>query len=144
MRNSEVVIISDVHLGTYGCHAKELISYLKTIKPRLLILNGDIIDGWAFSKRYFPASHMEVINEFFRLLKEGTKIVYITGNHDEFLRRYSDTQMGEIWLTDKLLFELDGKKTLGFFMEMCSIIRRKVMQNLWLNSAEKGMTSLSC
>ncbi|WP_395762696.1 UDP-2,3-diacylglucosamine diphosphatase [Elizabethkingia anophelis] len=110
MRNSEVVIISDVHLGTYGCHAKELISYLKIIKPRLLILNGDIIDGWAFSKRYFPASHMEVINEFFRLLKEGTKIVYITGNHDEFLRRYSDTQMGEIWLTDKLLFELDGKK----------------------------------
>lgn len=74
MRNSEVVIISDVHLGTYGCHAKELISYLKTIKPRLLILNGDIIDGWAFSKRYFPASHMEVINEFFRLLKEGTKL----------------------------------------------------------------------
>ena len=56
---------------------------------------------------------MEVINEFFRLLKEGTKIVYITGNHDEFLRRYSDTQMGEIWLTDKLLFELDGKN-IGF------------------------------
>lgn len=110
MKNLEVVVISDVHLGTYGCHAKELISYLKTIKPRLLILNGDIIDGWAFSKRYFPASHMEVINEFFRLLNEGTKIVYITGNHDEFLRRYSDTQMGEIWLTDKLLFELDGKK----------------------------------
>ena len=110
MRTCEVVVISDVHLGTYGCHAKELISYLKTIKPRLLILNGDIIDGWAFSKRYFPASHMEVINEFFRLLNEGTKIVYITGNHDEFLRRYSDTQMGEIWLTDKLLFELDGKK----------------------------------
>jgi hypothetical protein len=77
------------------------------------------------------------------IIEGRDKIVYITGNHDEFLRRYSDTQMGEIWLTDKLLFELDGKN-IGFFTEMCSIIRRKVMRNLWLNLAEKVMTSLSC
>ena len=47
------------------------------------------------------------------IIEGRDKIVYITGNHDEFLRRYSDTQMGEIWLTDKLLFELDGKN-IGF------------------------------
>ena len=50
-REPEIVIISDVHLGTYGCHAKELLQYLKSIKPKMLILNGDIIDIWQFSKR---------------------------------------------------------------------------------------------
>jgi UDP-2,3-diacylglucosamine pyrophosphatase LpxH len=50
-REVEIVVISDVHLGTYGCHAEELLRYLKTIKPRQIILNGDIIDMWQFSKR---------------------------------------------------------------------------------------------
>lgn len=92
-RDVEIVILSDIHLATYGCHAKELVAYLKSVKPKLLILNGDIIDGWAFSKRYFPKSHMAVLTEFFKLMKKGTKIIYITGNHDEFLRKYSDLEM---------------------------------------------------
>jgi UDP-2,3-diacylglucosamine pyrophosphatase LpxH len=49
-REIDLVVISDVHLGTYGCHAKELIRYLKSIQPKRLILNGDIIDIWQFSK----------------------------------------------------------------------------------------------
>ena len=53
-RDLDLVIISDVHLGTYGCHAKELLHYLKTIQPKTLVLNGDIIDMWNFSKSYFP------------------------------------------------------------------------------------------
>lgn len=109
-RDVEIVILSDIHLATYGCHAKELVAYLKTIKPKLLILNGDIIDGWAFSKRYFPKSHMAVLSEFFKLMKKGTKVIYITGNHDEFLRKYSDLEMGNLFLTDKYLLEIDGKK----------------------------------
>lgn len=109
-REVEVVIISDVHLGTYGCHAKELLSYLKSVKPKILVLNGDIIDGWAFSKRYFPKSHMAVISELFKLMKKDTQVIYITGNHDEFLRQYTDLQMGNLFLTDKYLLELNGKK----------------------------------
>src|SRR4030095_7461035 len=53
-RKVELVVISDVHLGTYGCHAGELVNYMKSIKPKAVVLNGDIIDGWQFSKRYFP------------------------------------------------------------------------------------------
>lgn len=109
-RSVEIVILSDIHLATYGCHAKELLAYLKSIKPQLLILNGDIIDGWSFSKKYFPASHMAVISEFFKLMKKGTQIIYITGNHDEFLRKYTDVEMGNLLLTDKYLLEVDGKK----------------------------------
>lgn len=92
-REVEIVVLSDIHLATYGCHATELVAYLKSINPKLLILNGDIIDGWAFSKKYFPNSHMAVLSEFFKMMKSGTQIIYITGNHDEFLRKYSDLKM---------------------------------------------------
>ena len=109
-REVEVVVLSDVHLGTYGCHAKELLSYLKSVKPKILVLNGDIIDGWAFSKRYFPNSHMAVISEIFKLMKKDTQVIYITGNHDEFLRKYTDLRMGNLFLTDKYLLEMNGVK----------------------------------
>ena len=108
-RPVEVAIISDLHLGTYGCHAKEILNYLKSIQPGLLILNGDIIDIWNFSKRYFPASHMLVIKEIMNFISNGTRMVYITGNHDELLRRYSDMQMGNFQLVDKLVMEINGK-----------------------------------
>jgi UDP-2,3-diacylglucosamine pyrophosphatase LpxH len=110
-RDVDVVVISDVHLGTYGCRAKELVAYLKSITPNILILNGDIIDGWQFSKRYFPASHMAVIKEVLNLITKGTRVFYITGNHDELLRRYSDFQLSHLTLTDKLVLEIDNKMT---------------------------------
>lgn len=110
-RKVSVVVISDVHLGTYGCHATELLNYLKSIDPKILVLNGDIIDAWQFSKSYFPHTHFEVINEIFKKVAKGTRVVYITGNHDEFLRRYSDMEVGNILLTDKFLLNIDNKKT---------------------------------
>lgn len=113
-RSVEVVVISDVHLGTFGCHAKELVTYLQSIQPQILILNGDIIDGWQFSKRYFPASHLQVIKEIMNLASKGTRVIYITGNHDEVLRRYSDIQFGNIQLTDKVVMEINGKMTWVF------------------------------
>ena len=113
-RNIDVAVISDLHLGTYGCHARELINYLKSISPQILVLNGDIIDGWQFSKRYFPAAHIQVIKEIMHLLSTGTRVIYITGNHDEMLRRYSDMQLGNFQLTDKLVMEINGKMTWFF------------------------------
>lgn len=109
-RDVEIVILSDIHLGTYGCHATELVAYLKSVRPKMLILNGDIIDGWAFSKRYFPNSHMAVISEIFKMMQKDTKVIYITGNHDEFLRKYTDLLMGNLFLTDKYLLDIDGRK----------------------------------
>ena len=110
-RSVEVVVMSDLHLGTYGCHANEIVNYLRSIAPQILILNGDIIDGWNFRKSYFPVSHMQVIKELFHLMANGTRVVYITGNHDEMLRRYSDFQTGSFQLTDKMVIEINGKMT---------------------------------
>ena len=110
-RPVDVVVLSDVHLGTYGCRAKELVNYLKSITPNILILNGAIIDGWQFTKRYFPVAHMMVIKEIIQFITNGTRVFYITGNHDEMMRRYTDFQMGNFALTDKLVLEIDNKMT---------------------------------
>ena len=109
-RNVELVVLSDVHLGTYGAHAKELVSYLQSIKPKTLILNGDIIDIWQFRKRYFPKSHLQVIKKIMSLATKGTRVYYITGNHDEKLRKFSPLKMGNISVLDKLVLNLDGRK----------------------------------
>ena len=113
-RKVDLVVISDVHLGTFGCHAKELLLYLNSIKPKKLILNGDIVDIWQFRKRYFPKSHLEVIKKIIDLSARGTEVTYITGNHDDLLRKFTDVEMGRISLVDKLVLELDGKKAWFF------------------------------
>ena len=113
-RKVEVAVISDVHLGTYGCHAKQLITYLNSIEPKHLILNGDIVDIWQFNKRYFPKSHLKVIKKIMDFATEGTKVTYITGNHDEMLRKFADTTIGNISITNKKVLELDGKKAWFF------------------------------
>jgi UDP-2,3-diacylglucosamine pyrophosphatase LpxH len=110
-RNVDVVVISDVHLGTYGCRAKELVSYLKSIKPEMLILNGDIVDIWQFNKNYFPKSHMKVVKEIIRMASKGIPVYYITGNHDEMLRKFVGFKLGNIEIANKLLIELDGNQT---------------------------------
>ena len=113
-REVEIVVISDVHLGTYGCHAKELLKYLKSIKPKTVILNGDIIDIWQFSKRYWPETHMKIIRKLMKFVVEGVPVYYLTGNHDEMLRKFADMHMGAFHLQNKLVLELDGKKAWFF------------------------------
>jgi DNA repair exonuclease SbcCD nuclease subunit len=109
-REIDVLVLSDIHLGTYGCHAKELVSYLKTIKPKVIILNGDIIDIWQFSKNYFPKSHLKVVKQIIGFASKGIPVHYITGNHDELLRRFVGFELGNLSIENKLILELDGKK----------------------------------
>lgn len=109
-RKIEIVVLSDIHLGTFGCHAKELLQYLSSIKPKILILNGDIIDIWQFRKSYFPNSHLRVLKKIISLSTKGTRVYYITGNHDEFLRKFSDIHIGNFSLVDKLVLDIDDKK----------------------------------
>ncbi|MFN8306564.1 MAG: UDP-2,3-diacylglucosamine diphosphatase [Ferruginibacter sp.] len=114
-RKVDILVLSDVHLGTYGCHAKELLLYLKTIKPKMVVLNGDIIDIWQFSKRYWPKSHMKVVKQLMTWLSKGVKIYYITGNHDEMLRKFAGFKMGSLRIVNKLVLDLDEQNKAWFF-----------------------------
>ncbi|MGZ3822637.1 MAG: UDP-2,3-diacylglucosamine diphosphatase [Mucilaginibacter sp.] len=109
-REVDIVVISDVHLGTYGCHSKELLKYLKSIKPKMLILNGDIIDIWQFSKSYWPETHMKVVRRILKFVTDGVPVYYLTGNHDEMLRKFADFDLGSFHLKNKLVLNVDGKK----------------------------------
>ena len=110
----DLVVISDVHLGTSGCQAGELLRYLKSIRPKTLILNGDIIDIWQFKKRYFPKSHLKVIKHLIGLASDRCPVYYITGNHDEMFRRFSGMKIGKLRILNDLKLELGGK-TVWFF-----------------------------
>ncbi|KQT22831.1 UDP-2,3-diacylglucosamine hydrolase [Chryseobacterium sp. Leaf405] len=110
-RNVELVVISDVHLGTYGCKAKELLRYLNSIQPKILVLNGDIIDIWQFKKSYFPKPHLEVIKKILSFATKNTDVFYITGNHDEMFRKFTDFELGKLKVCNKVFLEINNKKT---------------------------------
>ncbi len=114
-RQVDIIVISDVHLGTYGCRAKELLHYLKSIKPKIVVLNGDIIDIWQFSKSYWPKSHMKVIKHLMNWLSKGVKVYYVTGNHDEMLRKFEGFKMGSFQIVNKLVLELDNSEKAWIF-----------------------------
>lgn len=116
MKRRKVVlaVLSDIHLGTYGCRANEVLNYLKSIKPKTLILNGDIIDVWQFKKKYWPTSHTKVLKEILNLSSKGTTIYYLPGNHDEVFRRFVGYKIGKITIDNKAVIELDGKKAWFF------------------------------
>ena len=114
-RKLDILVLSDIHLGTYGCHAKELLLYLKTIKPKTVVLNGDIIDIWQFSKSYWPKSHMKIVKHLLHWMSKGVKMYYVTGNHDEMLRKFVDFKMGPLKIVNKVILELDDGKKAWFF-----------------------------
>ncbi|MDW8419322.1 MAG: UDP-2,3-diacylglucosamine diphosphatase [Chitinophagales bacterium] len=123
-REVKLAVISDVHLGTYGCHAAELNRYLKSIRPEILVINGDFIDGWQLSKTYFPETHWKVIKRIINLMMDGTQVYYLTGNHDEVLRKFSGLQLANFHLEDKLVLNIDGKTCWFFHGDVFDITMR--------------------
>jgi len=128
-RSIDIVVLSDLHLGTVGCHAVELAQYLSSVEPRILILNGDIFDIWNFKKYYWPKSHMQVIKCFLHMLTNGTDIYYLTGNHDEVIRKISSLQLGPLFVKDKLILDLNGEKCWIFHGDIFDITMK---QTKWI------------
>ncbi|MEO7800402.1 MAG: UDP-2,3-diacylglucosamine diphosphatase [Ginsengibacter sp.] len=114
-RKVDVLIISDVHLGTYGCHAKELLFYLKSIRPKKVILNGDIIDVWQFSKKYWPKSHTRVVRHLMGWISKGIKTYYVTGNHDEVFRKFEGFKLGALQVVNKIVLDVGENEKAWIF-----------------------------
>lgn len=118
--------ISDTHLGSRGCKADCLVAFLKAHRCETLYLVGDIIDGWRMKKGiYWPQAHSNVLRRILTLAKRGTKVVYITGNHDEFLRKYSDQEFGNIHLVSEAVHETKtGKRFLVLHGDKYDVVVR--------------------
>ncbi len=106
--------LSDIHLGTRDCKAGFLLDFLRKYESEKLYLVGDIIDGWSLKSRwYWPVTHSTVIQKILRKSRHGTKVIFIPGNHDEFLRPYVDIDIGDITLLrDDVHVTADGKRLL--------------------------------
>ncbi len=106
--------ISDIHLGTRDCKANFLIDFLRRYEAEKMYLVGDIIDGWSLKRHwYWPASHSTVIQKILRKARKGTDIIFIPGNHDEFLRPYVGLHLGDIrLLRDDIHTTADGRQLL--------------------------------
>lgn len=124
-REVDIVVLSDIHLGTYGCHARELLQYLKSIKPKAVILNGDIIDIWQFNKRYWPATHMMVVKHLIGYITKNIPVYYIPGNHDEMLRRFKNFQMGSLRITNKLSLKINDERLWIFHGDVFDVVMQK-------------------
>jgi len=129
-RNVELVVISDLHLGTTGCQASELLKYLKSIKPKTLILNGDIIDIWQFKKRYFPKAHLKVIKHIMGLASDRCTVYYITGNHDEMFRKFSGMKIGRLRILNDLKLVLNDKTVWFFHGDVFDVV---MQHSKWLS-----------
>mgnify|MGYP000043441983 CR=1 FL=1 len=93
------VWISDTHLGTKGCKAEALRDFLDQVESDTLYLVGDIIDLWNWNAKsafYWPTLHSDIVQRIIQKAKNGTRVVYIPGNHDEQLRKHAGTHFNGI------------------------------------------------
>ena len=101
----EALFISDVHLGSKGSNAEQVLNVLKQYQPNHLFLVGDIIDGWLLKRKFrWPQSHTNVIRKIMSYSKNGTKVIYLPGNHDEFAREYLDLNFGNIEIHNEYIW----------------------------------------
>ena len=101
----EALFISDVHLGSKGSNAEQVLNILKQYQPEYLFLVGDIVDGWLLKRKFrWPQSHTNVIRKIMSYSKNGTKVIYLPGNHDEFAREYLDLNFGNIEIHNEYIW----------------------------------------
>jgi hypothetical protein len=102
----KIIIVSDLHLGTKDSKSKEFIEFLDNHPTELLILNGDIVDGWALSRgSKWKKNHTKVISKILKISK-NTKVVWVRGNHDEFLNDFIGSKFGNIEIVEDYKIEL--------------------------------------
>lgn len=153
-RKLDIVVISNVHLGTEDCNAKKLLNYLNSIEPKHLVLNGDIISVSQLNEKHFPKSHLKIIKKIMSFSVNGTKVSYVVGNHDEALRKFVGKAVGNISIVNKLLLEIDTKKMWIFhgdvFQKYNTLSKwlvkfgrfgynMLIFTNRWLNSKNKSL-----
>ena len=114
MPRHRTIWISDVHLGTRGCKAEFLLDFLRHNDAATIYLVGDIIDGWRLKKSwYWPQTHNDVVQKLLRMVRKGTRAIYVPGNHDEWLRGYTRLQFGGVEVVEEAIHvTADGRRLL--------------------------------
>ena len=131
MRHFRALFISDVHLGARGCQAELFLDFLRCHDADTIYLIGDIVDGWRLrSTWYWPQAHNDVVQKLLRKARKGARMIYVPGNHDEFLREYYGTHFGGIEVAERHIHEgADGRRYLVIHGDHFDLV---VTQARWL------------
>ena len=121
------LFLSDTHLGTRGCQAELLLAFLRECEADMIYLVGDIVDGWQLrSGWYWPQSHNDVVQKLLRKVRKNARIIYVPGNHDEFLRDYLGISFGGIAIADSCIHEAaDGRRYLVIHGDQFDMVVRR-------------------
>ena len=127
-RRVRTLFISDVHLGTRGCKAESVLDFLRCVDAETIYLVGDIIDGWRLRATWlWPQAHNDVIQKLLRKARKGTRIVYLPGNHDEFMRQYVGSQFGGVEIAEQAVhLTADGRRLLVIHGDKYDTVVRSV------------------
>jgi len=130
-RHFRTLFLSDFHLGSRGCQARLLLDFMRFHDAETIFLVGDIVDGWRLRRGwYWPQEHNDVVQKFLRKARKGSRVVYIPGNHDEFLRDYIGSQFGGIELVDRAIHvTADGRRLLIIHGDQFDVV---VRHSRWL------------
>jgi UDP-2,3-diacylglucosamine pyrophosphatase LpxH len=130
-RHFRTIFISDVHLGSRGCQARLLLDFMRFHDAEQIFLVGDIVDGWRLRRGwYWPQEHNDVVQKLLRKARKGSKVTYIPGNHDEFLRDYLGSHFGGVEVVDRTIHETaDGKRFLIIHGDQFDVV---VRHSRWL------------
>jgi len=125
-RHFRTMFLSDVHLGTRGCQAHLLLDFLRYHDAETVYLVGDIVDGWRLRRNwYWPQEHNDVVQKLLRKGRRGARIIYVPGNHDEFLRDYIGTHFGGVEVHEEFIHEsATGEKLLVIHGDRFDIVVR--------------------
>src|SRR6476469_6032305 len=113
-RQVRTLFVSDLHLGMRACQASLFLDFLQHHEADTIVLVGDIIDGWQLRRAWhWPQSHNDVVQKLLRRARKGTRLVYVPGNHDEFMRDYLGTHFGAVEVIDSFVHATaDGRRFL--------------------------------
>jgi UDP-2,3-diacylglucosamine pyrophosphatase LpxH len=128
----QAIIVSDLHLGTKDSKAEEFIEFIDKHPTDLLILNGDIVDGWALNRgTKWKKQHTKVISKLLKLSNK-TRIIWIRGNHDEFIQEFIGTHLGAIEIRED--YKLDINNTMeSYYIFHGDVIDVFITKYKWLS-----------
>ena len=133
-RKVAAIFVSDLHLGTRSSQDRHFLDFLKAYDAQTLYLVGDLIDGWRLRRSgwYWPQGHNDVLQKLLRKARKGMKIIYIPGNHDEFLRNFLGLKFGGVKIVDRTVHTtVHGKRFLVLHGDQFDMVVRHAV---WLAS----------
>ena len=130
-RHFRTIFLSDLHLGSRGCQARLLLDFMRFHDAEQIYLVGDIVDGWRLRRGwYWPQEHNDVVQKLLRKARKGSRVVYVPGNHDEFLRDYVGSHFGGVELVDRTIHvTADGRRLLVIHGDQFDVV---VRHSRWL------------